>query len=154
MDLRVWLGYCLAPLPNTAPLPGRIFGRYELQELIAVSGMGVVYQAWNPALECLVAVKLVSEDTIPDESARRQLEAEARIASSLNHTNICKIKDVLEESGQANDSDGTARVSSVCSEQQRRSSLSPPALQLFAPDEPPSRLQNDEWSHHEFQEQV
>src|SRR5437899_9838830 len=63
--------------------------------------MGVVYRAWDPTLECFVAIKLVSEETIPDESARRQLYTEARIASSLNHPNICRIKDVIEESGQA-----------------------------------------------------
>ena len=63
--------------------------------------MGVVYRAWDPTLACVVAIKLVSENTIPDESARRQLYTEARIASSLNHTNICRIKDVIEESGQA-----------------------------------------------------
>ena len=68
---------------------------------MAVSGMGVVYRAWDPTLACVVAIKLVSENTIPDESARRQLYTEARIASSLNHTNICRIKDVIEESGQA-----------------------------------------------------
>jgi eukaryotic-like serine/threonine-protein kinase len=63
--------------------------------------MGVVYRAWDPALACVVAIKLLSEDTIPDESARRQLYTEAQIASSLNHSNICRIKDVIEESGQA-----------------------------------------------------
>jgi TolB-like protein/Tfp pilus assembly protein PilF len=68
---------------------------------VAISGMGVVYRAWDPALACVVAIKLVSEDTIPDESARRQLYTEARIASSLDHPNICRIKDVIEESGQA-----------------------------------------------------
>jgi eukaryotic-like serine/threonine-protein kinase len=68
---------------------------------VAVSGMGVVYRAWDPALACVVALKLVNEGTIPDESARRQLYTEAQIASSLNHANICRIKDVIEESGQA-----------------------------------------------------
>ncbi|HKM48066.1 MAG TPA: protein kinase [Terriglobales bacterium] len=68
---------------------------------MAISGMGVVYRAWDPALACVVAIKLVSEDTIPDESARRQLYTEARIASSLNHPNICRIKDVIEELSQA-----------------------------------------------------
>jgi TolB-like protein/Flp pilus assembly protein TadD len=81
--------------------PVRTFGRYQLQELVAVSGMGVVYRAWDPTLACVVAIKLVNEVTIPDESARRQLLTEAQIASSLNHANICKIKDVIEESGQA-----------------------------------------------------
>jgi TolB-like protein/Flp pilus assembly protein TadD len=88
-------------LSRDAPEAGRNFGRYQLGELVAVSGMGVVYRAWDPTLECVVAIKLVSEETIPDESARRQLYTEARIASSLNHPNICRIKDVVEESGQA-----------------------------------------------------
>ena len=90
-----------AGLSGYAPEAGRTFGRYQLRELVAVSGMGVVYRAWDPTLECVVAIKLVSEAKIPDESARRQLYSEARIASSLNHPNICRIKDVVEESGQA-----------------------------------------------------
>ena len=63
--------------------------------------MGVVYRAWDPKLQCLDAIKLVSEDTIPDESARRQLEREARIAISLDHPNICRIKNFVDEPSQA-----------------------------------------------------
>ena len=88
-------------MSGNAPEAGRTFGRYYLRELVAVSGMGVVYRAWDPRLERVVAIKLVSEDTIPDESARRQLETEARIASSLDHRNICSIKDFVDEAGQA-----------------------------------------------------
>jgi TolB-like protein/tetratricopeptide (TPR) repeat protein len=80
---------------------GRHFGRYQLQELVAVSGMGVVYRAWDPKLQCLDAIKLVSEDRIPDEAARRQLEQEARIAISLDHPNICRIKNFVDEPSQA-----------------------------------------------------
>lgn len=88
-------------MADGASFTGRAFGRYHLQELVAVSGMGVVYRAWDPRLECTVAIKLISEDTIADTSAaREQLLAEARIASSLNHPNICIIKDVEEASGQ------------------------------------------------------
>jgi TolB-like protein/Flp pilus assembly protein TadD len=82
-------------------LPKRtFFGRYQVQDLIAVSGMGVVYRAWDPKLECTVAIKVVSEDRVPDELVRHQLLTEARIASSLNHPNICTIKDVEESDGQ------------------------------------------------------
>ncbi len=82
-------------------LPKRtFFGRYQVKDLIAVSGMGVVYRAWDPKLECTVAIKVVSEDRVPDESVRQQLLTEARIASSLNHPNICVIKDVEESDGQ------------------------------------------------------
>jgi serine/threonine protein kinase len=71
-----------------APEAGRNFGRYQHRELVAVSGMGVPYRVWDPTLECVVAIKLVSEETIPDESARRQIYTEARIASSLRFTAV------------------------------------------------------------------
>lgn len=63
--------------------------------------MGVVYRAWDPRLQCIDAIKLLSEDTIPDESARRQLEKEAQIATSLDHPNICRIKNFVDEPSQA-----------------------------------------------------
>lgn len=63
--------------------------------------MGVVYRAWDPRLQCIDAIKLISEDTIPDESARRQLEKEAQIATSLDHPNICRIKNFVDEPSQA-----------------------------------------------------
>ncbi|HET6181033.1 MAG TPA: protein kinase [Candidatus Sulfotelmatobacter sp.] len=63
--------------------------------------MGVVYRAWDPRLQCIDAIKLVSEDKIPDEAARRQLEQEARIAISLDHPNICRIKNFVDEPSQA-----------------------------------------------------
>jgi serine/threonine-protein kinase len=88
-------------LSNETPLAGRPFGRYQLLELVAVSGMGVVYRAWDPRLKCVDAIKLLSEDTIPDESARRQLENEAQIATSLDHPNICRIKNFVDEQNQA-----------------------------------------------------
>ncbi len=63
--------------------------------------MGVVYRAWDPKLQCLDAIKLISEDKIPDEGDRRQLEQEARIAISLDHPNICRIKNFVDDPSQA-----------------------------------------------------
>jgi len=83
-----------------APVKRTAFGPYQVRDLIAVSGMGVVYRAWDPRLECLVAIKLVNEKTVSDESARQQLLTEARIASSLDHQNICRIRHVEEADGQ------------------------------------------------------
>lgn len=61
----------------------------------------MVYRAWDPRLQCVDAIKLLSEETIPDESARRQLEKEAQIAISLDHPNICRIKNFVDEPSQA-----------------------------------------------------
>src|SRR5271154_4322000 len=90
----------LLPMLEGASLKRTAFGPYQVRDLIAVSGMGVVYRAWDPRLECLVAIKLVNEKTVSDESARQQLLKEARIASSLDHQNICRIKHVEEADGQ------------------------------------------------------
>ncbi len=84
-----------------APVTGRLFGHYQLLELVAVSGMGVVYRAWDPHLQCIDAIKVVGENTIPDEEARDQLKNEARIAISLDHPNICRIKNFVDEPSQA-----------------------------------------------------
>jgi serine/threonine protein kinase/Flp pilus assembly protein TadD len=91
----IWL-----PMPEGAPLQRSNFGPYQIRDLIAVSGMGVVYRAWDPRLQCFVAIKLVNQDTVSDESAREQLLTEARIASSLDHQNICRIRHVEEADGQ------------------------------------------------------
>ena len=98
-------GLTSAELPGQDSASGRTFGRYQLQELVSVGEMGVVYRAWDPWLECIVAIKLVSEDKFPDEAARQQLLTEARIASSLtypdDHSAICKIRTVEEHAGKA-----------------------------------------------------
>jgi len=89
-------------LAGEESLSGRTFGRYQLQELVSVTEMGMVYRAWDPWLECAVAIKLVSEDQFPDQSARQQLLAEAQIALKLqDHPGICKIRTVEESDGKA-----------------------------------------------------
>jgi serine/threonine protein kinase/Flp pilus assembly protein TadD len=80
---------------------GRLFGSYRILELIGEGGMGVVYRARDERLGRLVAVKLVKESQLTDESVRARLLREARLASSLNHPNICTIYEVGEADGIA-----------------------------------------------------
>ena len=80
--------------------PGSRLGPYEIAALIGQGGMGEVYRAVDTRLARTVAIKLLPEHFAADEERRQRLEREARIVSSLDHTNICALYDVGHESGR------------------------------------------------------
>jgi serine/threonine-protein kinase len=86
-------------LPGLAP--GRRFGSYEIVERLGAGGMGEVWRAWDPSLEREVALKVLPVGAVADERARARLLREARMASKLNHPNICTIYEVGEAEDQA-----------------------------------------------------
>jgi serine/threonine protein kinase len=61
----------------------RTFGPYELMEEIGRGGMGVVYLARQPALDRLVAVKLLLSGAYSNEVALRRFQVEAAAAAGL-----------------------------------------------------------------------
>jgi predicted Ser/Thr protein kinase len=65
-------------------------GRYELQRVLGVGGMGVVYEARDTVLGRRVAVKLLRPDSACDPQL---LLAEARAMARLSHRNIAAIHD-------------------------------------------------------------
>jgi serine/threonine protein kinase/Tol biopolymer transport system component len=83
---------------NAAPSlePGRRLGTYTIQRRIAAGGLGIVYHAFDTALQREVAIKTLALSR-PD--ARETLLREARAASALNHPHICTIYEVGEHDG-------------------------------------------------------
>ena len=75
-------------------MTGRMIGPFQVLEIIGSGGMGVVYRAEDTRLGRQVAIKFIAADQLPDESARRRFDREARAASALNHPNICTVYDV------------------------------------------------------------
>jgi len=81
--------------------PGDRLGLYEIGGFIGAGGMGEVYRARDPRLERDVALKVLPAETMADPTARTRLLREARLASKLNHPNVCTIHEVGEAEGQA-----------------------------------------------------
>jgi serine/threonine protein kinase len=67
--------------------------RYELRELIARGGMGVVYSAEDEKLHRRVALKVLDSSSAAPELAQRLIR-EARILAQLEHPGIVPVHDV------------------------------------------------------------
>ncbi len=75
-------------------------GRYEVIEELGRGAMGVVYQARDPQIDRLVAIKtiaLLTEDPDAEQEYRQRFFLEARAAGRLSHPGIVTIFDVGEE---------------------------------------------------------
>ncbi len=72
----------------------RLDGRYEIQEVIGVGGMAVVYKAYDNIDDRIVAVKILKEEFLANEEFRRRFKNESKAIAVLSHPNIVKVFDV------------------------------------------------------------
>ena len=84
--------------PLTSPTPTGFIGRYQVLERIGEGGMGSLYLARDPAIDRLVAIKLLRRG-FDTEAVRERFAREARAAGRLRHPNIVTIFDVGEHDG-------------------------------------------------------
>ena len=80
------------------PTPSGFIGRYQILEQIGEGGMGSLYLARDPAIDRLVAIKLLRRG-FDTEALRERFTREARAAGRLRHPNIVTIFDVGEHDG-------------------------------------------------------
>ncbi|GMV98941.1 MAG: hypothetical protein AMXMBFR84_00810 [Candidatus Hydrogenedentota bacterium] len=74
-------------------------GDYEVLKPLGKGGMGYVYLARDPALDRLVAIKVLRRRLAGDESLVARFRQEARAAAKLNHPNIVQVYAVREDRG-------------------------------------------------------
>ena len=81
------------------PMIGKTLRNYRITEKLGVGGQGAVYKATDAKLGRNVVIKVLPPELTSKEANLKRFEREARLASSLDHPNICTIFDLDEVDG-------------------------------------------------------
>lgn len=72
----------------------RLDGRYEIQEIVGVGGMSVVYKAYDNVDDRIVAVKILKDEFLTNDEFVRRFKNESKAIALLSYPNIVKVYDV------------------------------------------------------------
>lgn len=79
--------------------PGATFSHYRIIEQLGQGGQATAYKAIDTRLDRSVVIKILLPELASSENARRRFEREAKLASALDHPNVCAIYDIGEDDG-------------------------------------------------------
>jgi serine/threonine protein kinase len=68
-------------------------GPYRILEMIGRGGMAIIYKAYHPSTDRLVAIKVLLDHRAEDPQTVRRFEHEARMITGLEHGNIVPVYD-------------------------------------------------------------
>jgi serine/threonine protein kinase len=77
---------------------GRL-GQYQVRKVLGTGGMGIVFEAFDPALDRLVALKTMLPALAENATARQRFLREAKAAARIKHDHIVTIYQVGEDRG-------------------------------------------------------
>src|SRR5918995_1489254 len=78
---------------------GKTLRNYRITDKLGVGGPGAVYKTIDLKLGRPVVIKVIPPELSAKEANLKRFEREARLASSLDHPNICTIYDLDEVDG-------------------------------------------------------
>jgi eukaryotic-like serine/threonine-protein kinase len=79
------------------PLIGKTLNeKYCIEERLGIGGMGTVYRARHVLIDRLVAIKILNQRFVEDDSARARFQREAKAAGRLQHLNAVSVTDFGE----------------------------------------------------------
>jgi hypothetical protein len=79
----------------------RVIEHYELQRRLGAGGSGIVHLANDTELMRPVVLKILKRGSLTSEQMRTTVLREARLASAIEHPNVCAIYEVGEEGEEA-----------------------------------------------------
>jgi streptogramin lyase len=79
--------------------PGTELAGFRIEDVAGRGGMGVVYRAFQPALERVVALKVIAPSLAEDEGFRLRFVRESKAAASIDHPNVIPIYSAGDEDG-------------------------------------------------------
>jgi serine/threonine protein kinase/tetratricopeptide (TPR) repeat protein len=82
--------------------PGTKLGKYEVREQVATGGMAVIYKAYDPSLDRMVAIKQIAPNLAQDERFIERFRAEAQTLAKLSSSqaNIVNVHELIQKDGQ------------------------------------------------------
>ncbi|MFC6883582.1 MULTISPECIES: serine/threonine-protein kinase [Actinomadura] len=110
--------------------PGLVLNdRYRLLERLATGGMGEVWHAVDEALARDVAVKVLRQELVQDESVQGRFRSEARFAAALRpHGGIAQVYDFGEHDDRAYLVMELVRGEPLAEIMEREGAIAPPAV--------------------------
>ena len=69
----------------------KLDGRYEIEELIGVGGMAMVYRAYDSIDDRTVAIKILKDEFLKNPEFLRRFKNESKAIAVLSHPNIVKV---------------------------------------------------------------
>jgi serine/threonine-protein kinase len=87
-----------APPPEASLLP--VIPGYEVEAVLGVGGMGVVFRARHLRLNRLVALKMTLAGAYAGPRERERFQREAEAVAALRHPNVVQIHDVGDSDGR------------------------------------------------------
>jgi serine/threonine protein kinase len=76
---------------NDDPLVGLDLGGYRVTKLLAMGGMGLVYEAMHPTIGRRAAVKVLKPEVAGSDEWSKRFVSEARALGSLKHRNLIEV---------------------------------------------------------------
>ncbi len=82
--------------------PGQTLGKYRIDDILGAGNVGIVYKAYDPTIDRVVAVKTLHDELLSSdrgEEFKKRFIQEATAAARCQHPNILTIFEFAEDSG-------------------------------------------------------
>ena len=93
-------GETLPAAGASTDLTAEHWGRYELREQLGAGAQGAVYRAWDPQLECEVALKVLQPRLAASDRVGERMLREGRALAKVRHQNVVNVYAAEVHEGQ------------------------------------------------------